>query len=156
MSVVKRILTVFLSLLMVLVTLPAFAGDRPLDPKRDLKGINPHRYRYIFSVLGGAAVGAGVGAILGSGNDLTKGALIGGGAVSSLYLSSNRNAARGYRDWAYILSHTALGTGAGWTLCGCGDGAVSGALIGGGGTAARRACNSSLTTTASTNTTTTT
>jgi hypothetical protein len=140
MATSKKILTIVLALcFLAIVAVPGFSEDRTIDPKRDLKGISPKRHRYIFSVLGGAAAGAGLGAILGSGNDLTKGALLGGGAVSSLYLSSHRKAGNGYRDWAYIASHTALGTGVGWTICGCDDGAVAGALIGGGATAAWRA-----------------
>ncbi len=151
---VKKILALVLTLCMALVALPAFAGDRPLDPKRDLSGISPKRHRYIFTVLGGAALGAGVGALLGSGNDLTKGALLGGGAFSSLYLSSHRRAGGPNRDWAYVLSHTALGTGIGWTLCGCDDGAVAGALIGGGGTVAWKAMNPDRTTSRASNTST--
>jgi hypothetical protein len=142
MFYLKKLLAIVVTVCFLLIlSVPSFSEDRPIDPKRDLKGISPKRHRYIFSVLGGAALGAGLGAILGSGNDLTKGALVGGGAMSSFYLSSHRNAGNGYRDWAYIFSHTALGTGIGWTACGCDDGAVAGALIGGGGTAAWRAMN---------------
>jgi hypothetical protein len=110
-----------------------------MDAKRDLKGVSAKRYRYIFSVVGGAAVGAGLGAILGSGNDLTKGALLGGSAASAFYLHSHRSAAVPYRDWAFIATHTALGTSLGWTVCGCNDGAIAGALIGGGASAIWRA-----------------
>ena len=54
---VKKLLALVLTVCMALVALPAFAGDRPLDPKRDLSGISPKRHRYIFTVLGGAALG---------------------------------------------------------------------------------------------------
>jgi len=122
-----------LALLLAVVS-PAMAGDRPVDT-RDLKGISPHRHHYIFSVIGGALVGAGVGELLGGGGDVVKGMLIGGGGLSAIYLHSHRGAASGWRDWAFIGSHTALGLGAGWTICGCDTGAVSGALIGAGGSA---------------------
>jgi hypothetical protein len=124
--------------LLLTFTLPAFAADRPMD-KQDLQGISPKRHRYFFTVLGGAAVGMGLGAVLGSGNDITKGLLIGSGGASAFYLHSHRNAAGRHRDWAYIFSHTALGTGIGWTACGCDDGALAGALIGGGSSAIWRA-----------------
>ncbi len=117
---------------------PALAGDRDVDV-RDLKGISPHRHRYIFSVIGGAAVGAGIGKILGGGNDITKGLLIGSGGMSALYLHSHRSTGGAYRDWLFIGSHTALGTGIGWTICGCNTGALAGALVGGGASAIWRA-----------------
>jgi len=114
---------------------PAFAADRPIDSS-DLKGISPKRHRYIFSVLGGAAVGAGIGALLGGGNDITKGVMVGAGGASFAYLHSNRNDnLNGWRSWALIGGNAVLGSGLGWTICGCDDGAVAGALIGGGGTA---------------------
>ena len=37
--------------------------NRDVD-KRDLRGISPQYHKYIFSVAGGAAVGAGLGYIL--------------------------------------------------------------------------------------------
>lgn len=117
---------------------PAFAGDRDVGA-RDLKGISPHRHRYIFSVIGGAAVGAGIGKVLGGGNDISKGLLIGSGGMSALYLHSHRSTGGAYRDWLFIGSHTALGTGIGWTVCGCNSGALAGGLIGGGASAIWRA-----------------
>ena len=130
-------LAICLGLLLMLVA-PAFAGDRPVD-KRDLKGISPHRHRYIFATMGGAAVGAGFGALIGGKGNFAKGLLIGGGGASALYLHSHRNTGGAYRDWLFIPTHTALGTGIGWTLCGCDNGALAGALIGGGGSAIWRA-----------------
>ncbi len=124
--------------MLVWLAAPCLAGDRPID-KRDLKGISPHRHRYIFSVVGGAAIGAGIGKVLGGGNDITKGLLIGSGGASALYLHSHRSTGGAYRDWLFIGSHTALGTGLGWTICGCNTGALAGGLIGGGGSAMWRA-----------------
>jgi hypothetical protein len=43
------------------------------------------------------------------------------------------------RNWLFIGSHTALGTGLGWTIRGCNKGALTGDLIGGGGSGNRRA-----------------
>jgi hypothetical protein len=130
-------LAVCLGLLLLTVG-PAYAGDRPVD-KRDLKGISPHRHRYIFATIGGAAVGAGLGALAGGGGNISKGLLIGGGGASALYLHSHRSTGGAYRDWLFIPSHAALGTGIGWTICGCDNGAVAGLLIGGGGSAIWRA-----------------
>lgn len=118
---------------------PAFASDRQVDA-RDLKGITPHRHRYIFSVVGGTLLGAGVGALIGGGHgNVMKGMLIGGGGLSAIYLHSHRGAADGYRDWVFIASHTALGAGAGWTICGCNRGALFGTLAGAGGSMIWRA-----------------
>ncbi|HET9695307.1 MAG TPA: hypothetical protein VFP40_00490, partial [Terriglobales bacterium] len=75
--------------LLVIATTPALAAD-PEITKNDLKGISPQHHKYLFSVLGGAAVGAGIGVLLGSGNDITKGLMIGGGGMSALYLHSHR------------------------------------------------------------------
>lgn len=121
-----------LALLMTLA-MPALARDRQVD-KRDLKGISPHRHRYLFSVIGGTLLGGGIGALVGGGHgNIAKGMLIGGGGLSALYLHSHRDAAGASRDWAFVASHTALGLGAGWTLCGCGRGAAFGTLAGAGG-----------------------
>jgi len=121
---------------MFIAAMPAMAAD-PQISKDDLKGISPQRHRYLFSVIGGAAVGAGVGVLLGSGNDITKGLMIGGGGMSALYLHSHRrDSMNGWRNWAYMASYTAFGGGLGWTICGCDDGLVSGMLIGGGATTA--------------------
>ncbi len=136
----RKIWSVALSLaLMLTIVVPAFAGDRPVN-KDDLKGISPHRHRYIFSVIGGTLLGAGVGELVGGGHgNIMKGMLIGGGGLSAIYLHSHRAAADGYRDWAFVGSHTALGMGAGWTICGCTRGAVFGTLAGAGGSLIWRA-----------------
>lgn len=151
MSVIKKLRVFLLCFVILLLATPSFAADRDMTAN-DLQGI-PKHHHYILSVLGGAALGAGVGALLpGGGNSILKGALIGGGGLSEIYLHRHRYAAGGWSDWAHIADGTALGTGIGWTLCDCGDGAIGGALIGGGGTAAWRAWNQSkTTTTASTN-----
>jgi hypothetical protein len=129
---------VLLVMFLLGIVTPARAGERDVDV-RDLKGISPKRHKHLFSVIGGAAVGAGIGLLLGSGNDVTKGLFIGGGGASAVYLHSHRTTGGAYRDWLFIGTHTALGTGLGWTICGCDDGAVAGALIGGGGSAIWRA-----------------
>lgn len=136
----KKLWVWITSLLFLLaITMPAFAGERDVDVN-DLKGISPHHFRYLFSVAGGALVGAGVGAILGSGNDIVKGVMVGGGAASAAYLHTHKGAQlKGWRDWALIGSYTALSSGGAWTLCGCRDGAIGGALIGGGAAAIWRA-----------------
>jgi hypothetical protein len=119
-----------------IATVPAMAAD-PQVTAKDLKGISPQRHRFWFATVGGAAIGAGIGVLVGSGGDIAKGIFVGGGAGSALYLHSHkRDNLSGYRNWAYIGSYTALGGGLGWTLCGCGDGFVAGALIGGGATTA--------------------
>jgi len=133
----KKFWALLLSIaLLAFFTVPAMAAD-PEVTKKDLKGISPQHHKYLFSVLGGAAVGAGIGVLLGGGNDVTKGLMVGGGGMSALYLHSHRHDdLGGWRNWAYVGSYSAFGGGAGWTLCGCDDGLVSGMLIGGGGTAA--------------------
>ena len=133
------------------LAMPAVAAD-PQTTVKDLKGISAKRHRYIFSVLGGAAVGAGIGVLLGSGNDITKGLLVGGGGGSALYLHSHRrDDLNGWRNWAFIGSYTAFGSGMGWTLCGCDDGAIAGALIGAGGSAWYTAAHPGQRTTTATN-----
>ena len=57
--------------LLIFLAVPAMAAD-PEVTKKDLKGISPQHHKYLFSVIGGAAVGAGIGYLLGSGNDITK------------------------------------------------------------------------------------
>lgn len=123
-----------LCLLVVFFAPAALAADKDITA-RDLQGISPKRHRYLFSVAGGTAIGAAVGVLLGGGNDITKGMLIGGGGASTAYLHANRNALGPWRPWAMLGGHTALGSGIGWTICGCDDGLVAGTLIGGGASA---------------------
>lgn len=132
----KRLWAALCSLLMLfMLAMPAFAED-PQTTAQDLKGISAKRYRFLFTTAGGAAVGAGIGVLLGGGKDVLKGMMVGGGGGSALYLHSHpRDNMHGWRNWAEIGSHTALGGGIGWTLCGCDDGLVAGTLIGGGATA---------------------
>ncbi|HYY69761.1 MAG TPA: hypothetical protein VE734_08510 [Terriglobales bacterium] len=130
----KRFLTLALCLIFLVSAAPVFAGDRDVDVN-DLKGISPHRHRYIFSVIGGGLVGGGLGALVGGAPNVEKGILLGSGGMSALYLHSHRSTGGANRDWLFIGSHTALGTGLGWTLCGCNKGALFGALAGGGGSA---------------------
>jgi hypothetical protein len=103
--------------------------------QRDLNGISPHRFKYIATTLGGAALGAGLGYVLPGEKTPAKLALIGGGAASSWFLQSHRGSMGPFHDWAMIGSNTALGTGIGWLGCNCHDGLIGGALIGGGATA---------------------
>ncbi len=132
----KRLWAVLCSLLMLLMlAAPAFAED-PQTTAKDLKGISPKRHRYIFTVAGGAAVGMGIGTLLGSGNDVLKGLMIGAGGGSALYLHSHPRAdLNGWRNWTLIGSYAAFGGGVGWTVCGCTNGLVAGTLIGGGASA---------------------
>ena len=119
-----------LCVLGLLVT-PAFAGDRDVSIQ-DLKGI-PKKHRLLTSIVGGAALGAGIGALLpGGANTMWKGVLIGSGAAGEWYMSNHRNAAGAWTDWAHIADGAALGAGIGWTICDCNDAAIGGLLIGGG------------------------
>jgi len=102
---------------------------------RDLDGISPQHYKYIITTAGGAAVGAGLGFILGGGAKTGKLALIGGGGASAWFLHTHRSTLGKFHDWAMVASGTALGTGIGWTICNCDNGLVAGTLLGGGGTA---------------------
>ena len=122
--------------LCLMLAAPAFAGDGQTKQnlKQDLKSYSPRHHRYLYSVVGGALLGAGVGALVGGGHgNIMKGMLIGGGGLSALYLHSHRSATEPYRDWAFLASHSALGLGAGWTICGCNRGAAFGLLAGAGG-----------------------
>jgi hypothetical protein len=74
--------------MLFLLAAPAFAED-PQTTAKDLKGISAKRHRFIFTTLGGAAVGAGIGVLIGGGlgwtlcgcdDGLVAGTLIGGGA----------------------------------------------------------------------------
>ena len=124
------LITLCICLVGILAT-PAFAGDRDVGVQ-DLKGI-PKKHRFLTTVVGGAALGAGIGAIMPGGmHSVWKGMLIGGGGSGKIYLVKHRNAAGGWTDWANIASTAALGTGLGWTVCGCSDGAFGGLLVGGG------------------------
>jgi hypothetical protein len=136
--------------LLFIAALPAMAAD-PEITKEDLKGISPQRHKYLFSVVGGAAIGAGIGVLVGGGGDVVKGMMVGGGGMSAYYLHTHRrDNMGGWRNWAYVGSYTALGGGLGWTICGCDDGLVSGLLIGGGGTTAWLAAHPQRTSTTAT------
>jgi len=126
------IIAICLGLLLVL-TSSAMAQDMT---KKDLRGISPKHHKYIFSVLGGAAAGAGLGFILGGGAKTAKLAMLGGGGASTWFLHTHRDSLGDLHDWGMIGSNTVLGMGAGWTICDCHNGLVAGALLGGGATAA--------------------
>ncbi len=127
--------------LLIVFALPAMAAD-PQTRLQDLKGIRPARHRYLFSAIGGALLGGGIGAIIGSGNDITKGIMVGGGGLSALYLHSHRHdTLAGWRPWAYMASYTVFGGGVGWTVCGCHSGLGGGLLIGAGASAIKASWN---------------
>ncbi|MFB3815880.1 MAG: hypothetical protein ACE14L_17390 [Terriglobales bacterium] len=129
----KKLLGLALCLVLALwLATPVFAQTWTADAKQELAKASPKRHPYLFSTIGGAAIGAGIGAILGGGNDITKGLLIGGGGASSMYLHSHRRTGGRLRPWQYLASHTALGAGIGWTVCGCNDGLLGGTLFGAG------------------------
>lgn len=110
------------------------ATTRDVD-KRDLQGISPQHHKYIFSVLGGTAVGAGLGFVLPGEKTPLKLAMIGGGGASTWFLHTHKATLGPYHDWGMITSNTALGGGIGWLGCNCNDGLIGGTLIGGGATA---------------------
>ncbi len=119
--------------------LDASSADRDATAA-DVKGI-PKRHRYGWATVAGGALGAGIGALLppGSGKSAAKGALIGGGLASSLYLASHKNDPSKYRPFAWIVGNAVLAGGMGWAICNCGKGFPIGALIGGGFTGAVQA-----------------
>ena len=88
--------------------------------------------KYIFSVAGGAAVGAGLGYILPGEKTPLKLMMIGGGGASTWFLHTHKATLGPFRDWGMIASNTALGSGIGWLGCNCHDGLIGGALLGGG------------------------
>jgi hypothetical protein len=112
------------------------AAAQTRDPdRRDLSGISPKKHKYIFTVLGGAAAGAGLGFVLPGEKTPLKLMLMGSGAASTWYLHFHRNALGSFHDMAMIGGNTALGWGIGWLGCNCRDGAYAGSLLGGGLTA---------------------
>ena len=125
------ILSLCLGLLFMLSS-TAFAQEMS---SRDLNGTSPQHYKYIITTLGGAAVGAGLGFVLGGGAKTGKLALMGGGGASAWFLHTHRSTLGKFHDWAMVGSGTALGAGLGWTICNCNKGLVAGTLLGGGGTA---------------------
>jgi len=130
---VKKFCTLVLCL-GLLLSMAAAAQTRDPD-RRDLRGISPKHHKYIYTVLGGAAAGAGLGFILPGQKTPLKLMLMGGGAGSTWYLITHRDALGSYRDFAMIGGNTALGWGIGWLGCNCRDGAYAGMLLGGGLTA---------------------
>ncbi|HEY2114625.1 MAG TPA: hypothetical protein VGJ51_06025 [Candidatus Angelobacter sp.] len=114
--------------------LMSHAQSRDVD-KRDLQGISPHHFKYLVSVAGGAAVGAGLGFILPGEKTPLKLMMIGGGGASTWFLHTHKATLGPFRDWGMIASNTALGSGVGWLGCNCHDGLIGGALLGGGATA---------------------
>ena len=101
----------------------------------DLNGVSPQHFKYIITTAGGAALGAGLGFLLGGGAKTGKLALIGGGGASAWFLHTHPYELGRFHDWAMVGSGTTLGMGIGWTICNCDHGLIAGTLIGGGGTA---------------------
>jgi hypothetical protein len=130
----------FVLCLGLLFTIGASAQTRDPD-RRDLHGISPKNHRYLFTVLGGAAAGAGLGFVLPGEKTPLKLMLMGGGAGSTWYLYFHRNALGSFHDMAMIGGNTALGWGIGWLGCNCRDGAYAGTLLGAGLTAGWQALN---------------
>lgn len=126
----KKICTLILSF-GLLLALGATAQARDPDSS-DLHGISPKNHKYIFTVLGGAAAGAGLGFILPGEKTPLKLMLMGGGAGSTWYLYNHRDALGSFHDMAMVGGNTALGWGIGWLGCNCRDGAYAGSLLGGG------------------------
>ena len=128
----KFISTVICVLLLVAF---GFGGDGGGIGPKDLKGIPKHR-KYFWAVVGGAAVGTGIGIVLPGGTkSAVKGLMIGSGGASLWYLSRHPNGAGDWTSWAYVGTNTTLGGGLGWSICNCSEGFALGALGGGGGTA---------------------
>jgi hypothetical protein len=126
---IRRVLAILLCV--SLLTVQGLAAD-PDPNSRSVKGI-PKGRRYFWSVLGGAALGAGIGVLAPGGTKSAwKGTLIGGSGASLIYLARHRSEEK---PVYFVLTNTVLGLGIGWTVCNCNGGALAGALIGGGGTA---------------------
>jgi len=124
----RRILAVLLCV--SLLGLPGLAADRDAS-RNDVRGI-PHGHKHLWAVIGGTAVGLGLGAIPGGTSNVFKGGLIGGSAASLFYLMGHHNEEG---PWSYVITNGALAAGIGWAVCDCGGGFGAGALVGGGGTA---------------------
>jgi len=86
-------------------------AQSPDVDKRDLRGISPQNYKYIFSVAGGAAVGAGLGYILPGEKTPLKLMMIGGGGASTWFLHTHRATLGPFHSWGMIASNAALGSG---------------------------------------------
>lgn len=124
----RRILAMLLCV--SLLGVPGLAADRDAS-RKDLRGV-PHGHKHLWAVIGGTAVGLGLGAIPGGTSNVFKGGLIGGSAASLFYLAGHHHEEG---PWSYVITNAALVAGIGWAACDCGAGFGAGALVGGGGTA---------------------
>jgi hypothetical protein len=106
---------------------------RPLSAQdKEPSASSGHSWGYIFSYLGGAAVGAAVGMLGSSSQDTAKASLIGGGASSAFYLMRHDRGDPGYMK-ENMFTYSTLGLGLGWAVSGNSTGAIAGGLAGGGG-----------------------
>lgn len=124
----RRVLA--LSVCVGLLALPGFAADPDRRDRDSLRGI-PKGHKHLWAIIGGVAVGGGLGAIGGT-SGFFKGALIGGSGASAFYLAKHRGQEG---PWSYVITNAGLVAGLGWAICDCGAGGGAGALIGGGATA---------------------
>ena len=128
----KTLLTVVICFgLLLMLAQPAMARD---PDKRDVHGVSPQHHKYIFSVLGGAALGAGMGFLLPGHKTPLKLMMIGSGGASTWFLYTHPRELGSFHSMGLIGSNAVLGSGMGWTVCNCRDGGWGGLLIGGGAT----------------------
>ena len=123
----KRLTAIAIGLLILFGTVSfGEASERRRKPSNTRTGIK---------IGAGAAVGAGIGALIGGGRGAAAGALLGGGVMAGQSIA-RRNSGYGRRTRmiATIATGTAVGTGLGAAIGG-GKGAGIGALIGGGSSA---------------------
>jgi hypothetical protein len=120
MTILKKVWALILCVGLFMMTAPAFARDS--GNANDPHGWGPSSHPYIYSVLGGAAIGAGVGAAFGGAPNVWKGMLVGGGGASVAYVATHPRFGGKARSFYSIAGWTAVGGGVGWTLCGCNSG----------------------------------
>jgi hypothetical protein len=120
-------------LLPLFLIVMSIAAECPTQAQQSTPSKRSRRFTYIVSLLGGAAVGAAAGALVGGRDSIGKGLLVGGGATSAMYLYKDQQSPAD--PLSYMTSYTLLGTGLGWTFSDSGKGTGIGALAGFGGSA---------------------
>ncbi|MEW6729904.1 MAG: hypothetical protein AB1489_01080 [Acidobacteriota bacterium] len=124
---VKKLIASVISIILLL------AAAAPLTQAQEYRRRKPSKTRTGLKIGAGAAVGAGIGALVGGGKGAAAGALIGGGALAAQSVAKrNSGYGRRTRTIGTIAAGTAIGTGVGAAIGG-GKGAGIGALLGGGG-----------------------